>query len=136
MRFRVICEYVEAGGKRPVSKWLDKNMTVRVRAKLHARFNQIEGNETVNGSWLKPYVSLKMWEIVFNHDGVAFRFLCERIDNNVIMVLATSKNDQITKEEEARAVARRDAIKKFGDACVRVYPLPERPSEDLDSVRR
>ena len=136
MRFRFICEYVEDGEKRPVSKWLDKNMTVKVRAKLHARFNQIEGNETENGSWLKPYVSLKMWEIVFNQDGVAYRFLCERIKTNVIMVLATSKNGQITKEEEARAVARRAAIKEFGDACVRVYPLPERPSEDLDPVYR
>lgn len=135
MVFRLICEIEEAEGKCPVSKWLDSNMTQRERAKLHTRFNRIESDEAVNPNWLKPYTSLRMWEIRFDHGGKAFRFLCEVTDDNVIMVLATTKNGKITKQEETRAVARRAAIKN-GVAGVRIYPLPERASADLGPVRR
>ena len=121
----LIREVVEKSGVAPVSKWLDKHMDAKERAKFHVRLNRLERDDTINPSWLAPYVSLSMWEIRFDQGGKAYRVLCERIGDAVIMLLSPSKNGQITSQEEDRAKGRRTAIFS-GEASVRDYPLPER----------
>ena len=125
MRVRHICEVVEGSGKTPVSDWIEKKMTTRERAKLHTRLIRIENEAVVTVKWLKPYNSLKMVEIRFGENNKAFRFLCEQIGSQIVMLVGTQKNEHITPQEEQRAVRLRDAIVRKA-ASVRSYPIPSR----------
>lgn len=123
MRARQIYEVVEKGGRRPVSKWINDNLDAKARAKLESRFNRIEVDQTINPNWLKPYVSLQMWELRFSDNGREIRFLCEKTDKETyVMLVAATKKTKLTKQEEDRACRLRDLIKK-GTASVSSYPL-------------
>lgn len=117
-----------------MSKWLSKNMDAKCLARFHVRLNRIEKDETIPTDWLKPYTSLSMQEIRFDYGGSAFRFLCEQTGSNLVVLLATTKDCQITDQEEARAVRLRKSIIQ-GAASVRDYPLPGRLSDNLASFR-
>jgi hypothetical protein len=134
MRFRLICEVEEASGKKPVSKWLAKNMTTKEMAKLEVRFGRIETDETLPEEWLKSYVSLKLTELKIDIKRRAIRILCWERGPEVIMLAADAKQGQIDETIETQAAARKQAIEE-GKANVRSYPLPGRPSDDVGSPR-
>jgi hypothetical protein len=135
VRFRHICEVEEASGKKPVSKWLWKNMDRRELARLHVRFGRIETDQVLPEEWLKPYVSLKLTELKLDIRNRAIRILCWERGTEVILLAPDAKKGQIDGTVEAQAVERRTAIQE-GRANVRSYPLPGRPSDDLESVGR
>jgi hypothetical protein len=110
-------------------------MDPRERAKFHVRLNRIEVDEVLPEEWLKPYLSLKMWELKFDCRRRAFRILCEKRNEKVIMLAPDAKDGQIDRTVEAQAVARRKAMKE-GKMHVRKYSLPGRPSDNVGSAGR
>jgi hypothetical protein len=130
-RYRIIREVLDKDGAGLVSTWVAKNLAAAERAKVDSRFNQIEINETRNPKWIDHYVSLKMSEIRLKVGGKAVRFLCLEIDTDVVLVLGCIKKGQIKPQEEKRAAAIRDELKK-GNIRVRDYPLPQRPPDVLE----
>lgn len=135
MRFRHICEVEEASGRKPVSKWLGKHMNRKEMATLHVRFGRIETDEVLPEEWLKAYVSLKLTELKLDIKRRAIRILCWERGKEVIMLAPDAKQGQIDSTVEAQAIARRKAIEE-GTAHVRSYPLPGRPSDDVESAGR
>jgi hypothetical protein len=135
MRVRRICEVEEASGKKPVSLWLSAEMDKKELAKFHVRLTRIEADETLPEEWLKPYVSLKMTELKFDLRRRAFRILCKERGREVIMLAADAKKGRIDPTIEAQAEARWKEIEKER-AHVRSYPLPGRPSDDVERLRR
>lgn len=124
MSFRRICEIVEASGKTPVSEWIQKNLTRKELGALHTRFMRIEVEAVISPKWLDTYTSLKMMEIRFGINKRAIRFLCDQQGVDLIMLLPTQKDGNITLQEEQRAVRRRELIRQ-GVASVRKYPNPQ-----------
>jgi putative component of toxin-antitoxin plasmid stabilization module len=124
-RFRIIREIVDSDGAGFISKWMEDELTAQERAKIEVRFNQIEANQTENRNWLKPYVSLKLWEVRIEIGNKAIRFLCHRVSDEVILLLGCIKKGNIKGAEEQRATDRKDAVEK-GELSVRDYPLPQR----------
>lgn len=125
-RFRLIKEVLDEDGNGIVSDWIEKELSAAERARIDIRFNQIEANETENRNWLKPYVSLALWEIRVEAGNKAIRFLCHRLESDVILLIGCVKREQIKKAEEERAAERKAAFEK-GILNVRDYPLPQRP---------
>lgn len=134
MRPRTIAEIEDPPGRWPVSKWIDENLDKAGRAKLHARLNRIETDETENPNWIKHYTSLSMREIRFDYGGRAIRILCEQQGTRLIMLVATAKDGQIASAEEQRAMRRQRDFRQ-GKANVREFELPQRPSSDMGRVR-
>lgn len=135
MGFRHICEVEEASGKKPVSKWLAKHMGKRAEGRFNARLLRMETNAEIPDEWLKPYVSLGLWELKFDYFRVAYRILCDQRGKEVIMLAPDTKKGKINPTVEAQAKARSEAIKKE-TAYVRSYPVPGRTSDDLEGPGR
>jgi phage-related protein len=121
MPTRVVQEGLDDAKEGRVSGWVRRNLNPAERARFYSRINQIRNSSTDNPQWIKPYKSLRMYEVRVQPSGRIVRVLSDQLGDALVMLHPVIKKGKISGADEKMASDLRDALRK-GKLDVREFP--------------